>query len=569
MRLMKFTPTVLDNMRENGRKSFYYFSKGILLNDILDANIHLDMCQTLQGTNFEWSRLLLCGWRGCLKSTLMRYWALWMGLYNVNWSCLWIEQKADNAVEHHLMMQNLFRYGPQAGLLSELFSNRIPHGYEGWNSERTILNRTQPNAEPFCSIGAIEGRLEGKHRDALIIDDPEGADADKVQSVNADARRFIFERAEPLLISPTVGKILVGATPHGEDPTVWAIRDSEPDSTLDNSRRKVWKIWWKPVVDENGNTHWKERFPQNWVEDRIQLASMNENYRRLWDMQYLLRRRSDATDGFDLDRIESWQWEWMNRRLIRYPVIEYGPIPTNDVMPQGKVKFKTCDLNYVKFFLHGDPGHKEPGQMLGRERSSWAWVVVGVTPDFHAFAIEEWIEKDCSIDQYVDEFFRLYRKYAPMKVSFDPVGAQMWFVNIIRIMETTRYQHIQSMNTPWRRSPKRVVRPSSTLVEAHKQGREKMRNIMANLEAPHNMGWLHLNREATPKLFKEHEDFSSGSGSFDGLDALAQGPAVWTPGATPEAIRAMKMRVHIQGLIGAVSEPVSTDQLASRFQPGA
>jgi len=552
-------------IRKKGLESFYYFCRAIMGNDILHWPLHLPLCEALQGIApgfHEWRELMLCGFRGCLKSTIMRYYIWWCGLYEVyepDWNCIYVEQKSDNAVAHHILIQNIFRVGPQAEFLQELYQDRIPHGFAGWNSERTILVRQNPAKEPFITVGALEMKLEGIHRDAIIIDDPEGADADKSQVPNREALKFLEERSEPLLNNPSRGRKLLGLTPHGHSPLAYTYRRMDGAGSLDNTERVRKKLWWMPVVDKRGKSRWPQRMSQEWVEAKVEAARLSSHAKRMWEMQYLLLERSSAVGMFDMTKIESNRFTLLGSRLIRYPtqIVDARQV-TKDGFPLVRDDIAHIDMSHLRYYMHLDPGHKDPKRLLGGDKpSKWAIEVVGVSPDAHAFPVEEFVSRDVTFDQYVNEFFRLYRKYLPFRFTIDPVGAQTWFGHVLENMETTRYRGMTPIPTIWRPDRRaRVLNPSSVLEEAHKGGKEKEAFIMSTLELPHNMGWLHLNPDLTPELWREHDIFGSTGSSFDALDALAQGPGIWRPAASPQSIQAMRLRKRLQAVYQVV-EPVT------------
>jgi hypothetical protein len=121
-------------------------------------------------------------------------------------------------------------------------------------------------------------------------------------------------------------------------------------------------------------------------------------------------------------------------------------------------------------------------------------------------------------------------------------------------MERYKYEKMVSLPAPWRKERFPLPRPSTMLIESHKHGAGKVEHIVHELQLPHNMGWLHLRGDAATgavhssqlELYREHELLgTTEEESFDGLDALAQGPEVWQAPMSPQAIEAKLLRMKI------------------------
>lgn len=539
--------------------SLWVFSRGIWQDKDLDPGLHYDLCQFLQGAEpySPWVRALVAGFRGSLKSSVVGAWMGWKGLYGAaagksledvarylaeheivgikvepgvcipNWSCLLVHQRYQNAEAKHEVIQNKFKFGPQAALLQDLYRERLPTGFEEWTKGRTIFNRTDANAAPAISTAGLDSKLESIHVDALIGDDLEGADAEKSDAPNVDSYAFATERSTPLLKDPVNGQVLVVGTSHGDDPLIWQIRKEEEGGTLENSRRKGWKLWWQEVVDPStGQTRWPKRFTQEWVERQQELAKKSPGLRKMWDKQYMLRQETEAGRMFDMTTAERTSFRFENGFVMRYLANSWqqGRYDKGGMLI-GEPEWRHTTVAQCRAFIHVDPLHRDTEDMKQHDRPRTAAVIVTlVSPDLHIFVADVAI-KEMGLDELTETFFLMYRKWAPYRFTVDTVGAQIWFKNWLRLFETTKYQHVQSLPRPWR-PPRRLPLPSSLFVEAHKGNLGKEEFIVQQLEIPLNLGLLHLNKEHV-ELWAQMEKFPSATYACDGLDALAQGPIVW------------------------------------------
>ncbi len=592
--MLRFTPEKLREMRGLARRHLYFFQRALLGDHDLKPDFHGDLCAFLQGLPpYEpFPRKLIVGWRGCLKTSGLRAFMWWMGLHAFdppnaegvsfipNFSCFFVEQKYENAEAHHRMLQQKFRTGPQAALLQDIYRDRIEGVFDNWTVKRTYLNQTDANEEPFITIGSLDAKLEGGHKHAIFCDDLEGADANLSDVPNRQAATFIFDRAPHLLKHRYTGLIYDTGTPHGAKPSVWTIRDYEEGGTLDNSKRKYFHIWWKECLNQDDHSNWEKRFPTaNLHLERDLAERFGGDLRRAWDTQMMLRRHSKGGRKIAMERVAegffSQQYvrlHGVNRLLMFYKRDFFrGTSLAPGREPKLQHERGQIDVAACRSYLHADPAHKSSGERITSDiPSKWAVITTLVSPDWHAFAVDVWIKRNVEYDDFLNEWLRQYRKWCPRvagSCTFDPVGAQTWFRHDLRHLEQWKYQNrIYSLPTPWRKKPISLPRPSTQIVDAHKSGRAKIEHITEQLSPWVNFGWLHLRdpqsnyQDDTDELLREMNLLgTTDKESFDGCDALAQGPGVWEPPPSPEAIKARRMRTYLRQLI-AGRDPTGYDR---------
>lgn len=570
-------------MRTLARTSLYFFQRGVLNDQDLIPDFHGELCAALQGLSpyFPHAKKLFCGFRGSLKTSGLRAFLLWMGLNSFeesnaegvpfipNFSTFYIEQKYENAEAHHEMLQEKFRTGPQAGLLCDLYRDRLDGAMNRWTKKRTYLVQTDPNEEPFITVGSLDAKLEGGHKHMIACDDLEGADADTSDVPNREARRFVYDRAPHLLKERYRGLIYIFGTPHGAEPLVWTIREEEGGGTLDNGQRKHYHIWWKGCLNQDDKSEWEERFPTENLHLERQLAEqVGGDLKRGWDTQMDLKKHSAAAGIIDMERLASCYYraeyvrlQGQNRMLLFYEKEYFRQAPEGIAKDLPLERSRTqIDVEALRIYLHADPGHKDPEERISDAKpSKWAVLTVGIAPDWHAFVIECWIRRNVEYDDFLNEWLRQYRRWCPRvdgSCTFDPVGAQTWFRHDLRHLEQWKFHNrIYSLPTPWRKKPIKLARPSTRIADAHKTGRSKVEHISQQLQPQVNFGWLHLRtpdaayQDDTSELIEELGLLGkTDKETFDGCDALAQGPPVWVPPPSAEAIKAAKFRNWIRNL---------------------
>lgn len=541
--ILKFTPQAMRDIRAKAEKSLYFHSRGLMRSVDMTPELHLPICNFLQHPTNNPNRWGLCIARGSLKSEMLIDYLWWKGLNVIDWSSLLVMQKYDLSKAHLQRMQRKLTVGPLANFLQDLYQDRLESRDEGnllkkWTTERIVLVRHEPHAEPFCTIGSLDGRLESVHRSGIFGDDLEGSDADKSDAPNEASSDFVYQRAEPLLIHPSTDEIGITGTPHGKKPLMHALK-----------RDPQFRMFWGPVLNESGESIWPERYTKEWIAAKQAAAQVSSKARRMWDMQYMLRESSVGSGLFDIERIRANCYSISGGRLIRYMAMTKNDQGEQVATP------KYVDLGSCRFFIHGDPGHKSPEERIDHSDtpSLWAWIVTAVSPDFHVFVVETWM-KECGLDEYVDAFFSLYRKWSPYQWTFEGVGAQSWLPNVLRLHERTDKRRLTSRTRPWQTS-RRLPAPSSRLEPSPRQGIDKETHILEQLEVWHNAGWLHIH-ESMEELLHQHEIFPSNQHAIDGLDALSQGPLVWDPPLSEES-RTAKLRREAHMRLMSSVEPLT------------
>ncbi len=544
MQVLKFTPEFRREQFEAGRDLFFY-CKGILGFKDMTEDLHWDYCRFLMRPH---NRKLVSVFRGSLKSSIGN-----VGLtshdsiYIPNFATKLVEQKADNAYRNHFRpIYDLFVHSDRADYLYWLYGEygddeakdprgrfldadmrRIPEGFRGWNTDQIDFKRTDALAAPAVTYGGVDSRYEGWHGNRVLGDDLEGADADKGDAPNREAWHFVSQRAVPLLKNPHEDQILVIGTPHGLDPVVWKIREWE-EAHRKAGNPPVWDIFWEPILDASGNCRWPERFTKTVI------AGLKMNP-EMWEKQYMLQKGHSGMYIFDLEKIEKFNWDWeVKGHLISYPAPVFN-LDNLDEQGYPTVDTEIRRLNPwgLRYYMHCDPKHKERAKWSDSEA---AIVVVGVHHDGHAFVMDTWAG-DVSLDEYAEKVYWYYRKWMPVCVTMEAIGAQTWFWDYARLLEKGKYNQILSL--PRNGKIQALPKLSNRLVEADKKSENKEVWTIQQLESWFNLGTLHLHKNQE-HLKAQIKAFPEPTGLRDLLDSLSQGPPVWKTPIAPQEIERQK-----------------------------
>lgn len=548
-------------LRESERNLFFFARVVCGYKDITDT--HRELCENLDGRGDwgAWRRGLICCHRGWIKTSIVRAWALREALFRVNWTCRYLGSSYDNAKLHFLdPIKNLFMQSAQAQLVRWLFEHRIPVGFLGWTDTYIVFLRTDANAPPAISIKGIGADQEGYHGNAIIIDDPEGAESEKSNVQQIDAIRSVAN-ATPLLIKPGEDRILLIGTVHGADPVVYRalyenFNPEEPPPTgevnWDNSKR-VWKQFWRPVYlngkivfpyDADGTPRFTEEI----------LEVIRRGNADMWKKQYLLLRSGQGTGSWSRKIIEKNRAKWKDpgtKRIVQYPALKIDAVKWRE---QGKLDMKEvwreCPLHEMFFYLQFDPKHKQFTTSYQRAKvrpAQAAIVVVGVSPDGHAFVVERWCDANASLEKQLETLIHLHIKWGARKLIIDPIGAQAWLKSILDMNERSNpvFQSLRGKSL-WGET--RYLPRLSAILEEDKRSPKmsKEEHIYHRLDPLIAEGRLHT--------FEEHSDlenqligFPDETEYIDLADALAQGVEWWQgPLGSEEQQRARKEQQLLQ-----------------------
>lgn len=493
---------------------------------------------------------MVCAYRGSYKSSCAtQAYVMWRALYIDSFACRIIGNSSDNVkINHFMKMVDLWMSSARSTYLQWLYEERLPPSFRGWTTEQIAFLKTQnPFAAPSITYKGIESSQEGWHGDLVVLDDPEGADAD-ISDVPNEASFRAYQNSIPLLKEPTKQQILITLTPWGSNPLAYRLRDRE--AKLDNgdeinNRDRLFKLWWKPIVDPKTGEIWEpHRFTPRDIEDLAKEP--------MADQQYFLRRRSEAEQIFRIDEVvdNSFQYLDRGRSIIQYPAFEFDLEAMRDLdyRPPARTleKVRVEDL---RIFMHMDPTHKLFERMKskgkGQRPSKNAIVVVGVAPDSHAFVLDWWAE-DSDVDELVLHLRRLFFKWKKRchrvhKITYEGTGAQDWLKNLVQsedrnIRQAIGYARLRGRETPYPEKVALKMMPSS------KTNQSKDSMFQDELAPWVNHGILHFHLGTQQPLIDEMQGIADMSVSIDLIDALTQGPAIWSPPIDPRLSMAARRR---------------------------
>lgn len=563
MHVLRFTESFRKEELERGRRSLWYFGQSILgFGDLAHewSDVQYDLCTKLEGRppHLPWRRLVVAVYRSGFKSSVAtEAYPWWRILYIEDFSVKIIENSSDNAkVNHFRPMVDLFTTSPRAEYLRWLYSHRIPGGDwpAGWNSQQVQMKKgSDPFAAPSITYWGLESKKEGWHGDLVILDDADGADAEKNPEKNLDAFSA-YQGAIPLLKNPATGQILIVGTSWGPNPLIWQLREREAGGSLDNRRRSV-HVFWRPLKHRPGDPSepdWKGGVvaePKRFTPAVVAELDLDPKLR---DTQYQLQKSSSSLQLFDMTRVEESYYEYIDpeRSIIRYRGFELTDdavkaLREGDPLPELTQTEETVALSECWAFLTCDPTHKHKQLLAARKGSGRpskaAILATVVAPDSHVFSWRTWSE-DCPVEKLREELFRFYRLTGAMAVSWETVGAQIWLKTLIEDLERSipALRHMETVGGAFG-PPRLIPRLSQRMVEFDRGNDPKADLYRSQLASWVNSGLFHLHRDHT-ELYDQLANALNEKHAVDLVDCAAQGPAIWKTPPAPDTIRRFRER---------------------------
>lgn len=550
--ILKYNDQLRDEMRKRGGESLYFFSKAILGMPDLDETPHLRICEALDGRDgWEgWRRGVVTAARGHLKSSICTIaWPLRQAIYNWNWSCRILGSSHDNAKKNFFdKIMALLQSGPQRNLIWYLYGDeglkdpetglptffqRLPSDLEKTTDTQLVLNRTDPFAPAAITYRGIGSDQEGYHGNAIILDDPDGAESQTSENARISAVDALYSIAPPLLINPVVDQILLVGTPHGpEGGLIYTVleqtygnKDRKPKFERNNAKR-TWKYVFIPMTDEKEGASWPNRF----TPDAIKLIRDTVSQQTL-DQQYLLKKTTTGGSVFNWKKIESgfYRWKVPGRELQYSAILWDREAWEKKGIYKTEIELREGSVRDMRFYGHVDFTHKADtvGIYNRNNRPSQAAIcVVGVLPDGHAFVMGTWTAKVEPEEQFRMVYW-FDKRFGCHQWTFDAIGAQVWFKDYAAQLERTTAAY-RSYKTTGQYGPIRTVsRLTSRLVEDKRNTRESKDAVIVDRLRPRfSDGSLHLHEDHNELLY-QLRGFPDDTQFVDLADALAQGPIVW------------------------------------------
>lgn len=490
----------ISHLRKRAKNDLFFLAHGLLEYDLLAPNLHGHLCRWMEDTRDRQYRMILLP-RGHYKSTLVTISdAVQMALPNdpgledyphmlgPNIKLLLAHENRESASRFLFEVAQAFLEKPaMLALFPECIPNRNEQRINKWELE---LPRSRHHKEPtFDTIGA-GGAAQGRHYHHIKLDDIIGKKARESETI---MKRTIdwFDNINSLLTRPKIdGWDLVGTRwsysdiyqraldVYGADKAVSVIRAIDPKSAKDG----LMPCYIRGAL-EDGEPIFPEEFSMEFFK------SIRENP-KVWAAQYANNPREGGLLEFNPD--------W-----LRY----YNVTPGNRIVIFEGHSRRSLSIGELDICILIDPsvGESEDADETGI-------VVTGTDDDLNIYILET-VKKRLKPPELINIMLRLFQKWQPRVISIEEVA----------FSATYKYWFQDECQ-------KLGIAPS---IHEYKPGSQKKKEArIRGLSNYFAAGQVYI-LEGMHDFRDEYEQFPL-TDSDHLLDALAQGPEVWTEGLSEE-----------------------------------
>lgn len=257
-------------VRQTGLVNQWFFLRFIGQFDLLNEDLHVDMCNFRQSLLAPGSRGAMFLPRGHLKTTIVTEGTGWEFVRDPSLTARFTHAKEERAGDFHETIVFFFEKSDMAKWLYPEFTPLNANGLGEYGKKRLILpNRPRYSRAPNLSYGGVEGASESVHVYLHVIDDMLGLktlNAQRQSNAMMEQARNWFNSSERTLLMPsTRSRVIVVGTRYAVDDVYsdiiaqgrcnygYPMRDFAP------SKKGRWDIYYRRAV-ENGAVTFPEGF---------------------------------------------------------------------------------------------------------------------------------------------------------------------------------------------------------------------------------------------------------------------------------------------------------------------
>jgi predicted phage terminase large subunit-like protein len=388
----------IQELREKGKESLFFFARAILGFKDLDPKIHKPICKELENFTKN-TRMSIELPRTWFKSTLVSIsYSLWRAINDPNIRILIAQNTHGNACKK---LKAIALIVEKNKLFKVLYSDILPISGCRWSSEILELNRTAAHPEGTFEAAGVGTATTSRHYDLIIEDDTISPKKDDMTGIIQQPTKADIEKAigwhglcHPMLLHPTKSQVVVVGTRWAERDLLGYVYDSFPEYV--NIRRTAIEdengdacgadydhVTNELIIEGNGKLTWPERFDEAAL---VELLKVEGPY--MFACLYLGKPTAAINQVFNRD----WILYFDNHARECYACT-------------------SVDLASAKKEQSSDPDYNVILTTAIEPRSGCVYVL-------------EYTRERMSPSSVIDAIFRHYYKYHPVKVIVEAIGYQ-------------------------------------------------------------------------------------------------------------------------------------------------
>lgn len=261
---MELDQETIEQLRERGRKSLFFFARVILGFHELDACIHRPICQMIQDYENN-HRVMIVIPRSWFKSTICSIaYPIWRAVNNPNVRVLIAQNIYSNACKKLKAIAGIFEKNQ---LFRALYSEILPDSSCKWSGECLEVKRTKAHPEGTFEAAGVGTMVTSRHYDVIIEDDTVCAKKDDMTGLIQQPTQMDIEKAigwhslsHPLLLHPLESQIIIVGTRWAERDLIGFIAEEYPDYRIVSRAIAEREDGLSATLEEGGRLAWPERF---------------------------------------------------------------------------------------------------------------------------------------------------------------------------------------------------------------------------------------------------------------------------------------------------------------------
>lgn len=377
----------LQEIRDIGEKSFYFFAKGILGFDWLNDRIHLPLCKELQNPLNKRLRVVIP--RGWLKTTLCSIsYPIWRVTEDPSFRSLLVQNTFTNACSKLQVTRGIFERNT---LFRSLYPEILPDKTCTWKTEKLCVRRSKDLDAATFEAAGCGTQVTSRHYNLITEDDTVAPDLSDMGEMavcptkeGVDKAIGWHRLALPLLVNVGEDRIIVVGTRWFERDLLSWIKDNER-SYVSFERRSTDPTTGKPLYPERFNEE---------VLEGLRLALGPYMFSCLYENEPI---RSD-----DMIFSEDWFkfYETEPSRLITYTTVDPAGDPEDTKGEPDWNVVVTCgkDVYDGKIYVLDYEREKcSPGRlitMIFNQVQKWNPVKVGVETVAYQKSLQYWLREN-------------------------------------------------------------------------------------------------------------------------------------------------------------------------------
>ena len=356
--------TDLDTLADKGRKSLFFFARGILGMKDLTHDVHKPICDALQNSSFR--RVCLIIPRDWFKSSIGSIaFPIWCVINNPNMRILIAQNSYNNACKK---LNNISEIFEKNALFRALYPNILPDSSCNWSKECLTVRRGITAPEGTFEAAGTGTAVTSRHYDIVIEDDTVAPDKDALTGQMAQPTKLEIEKAigwhklvHPLLIDPKKSRIVIIGTRWAPHDLLGYILDKCPEYKVIS--RACREKGGKPCAKADGGVAIWERFDE---------GVLDELERDLGPYIFSSLYMNNPTEGSN----QLFRRDWI-QYYETLPSVPLVYITSVDLAPADEQYTEDPDFNVITtvainpltmniYVVQYDRGYFDPGEVINK-----------------------------------------------------------------------------------------------------------------------------------------------------------------------------------------------------------